>query len=325
MAGGVTYTSDALIASVKRRTALGTNQLLDTDDDILAYLGDELSSTLMPLIHSVQQEHWVQVVDVPLVQGQVNYFLPVRGVSNGLRYISCLDNQGNEYNFPKLRPEQIAGSYSWVTPYATSALFGFYFEDDHLVVYPKSQVQNPSANSIRFRYERQPNQLCSISDAGQIVSLDRVANTIVVSVIPGDWGIGSQVDITQSTMPFAPHGDDITITNIDILTSTLTVDAIPPKAIVNDWISLSGTSPVAQIPYQLYPLLCQAAVCRVLASLADLNPYEREVSRLEQMKKDALLMLAPRDMGNTDTVINRDNFIGSGGSGWWAGGGSWGF
>jgi hypothetical protein len=203
------------------------------------------------------------------------------------------------------------GSYSWVAPYATSALFGFYFQGSNLVAFPKSLITNPVALSVRFRFERQPNQMCSISEAGQITSI--TGNVIGLSQIPADWVVGNTVDITQSTMPFDPHGDDVIITAINSIGITITVNAVPTLAGINDWVSMSNTAPVAQIPFQLYPLLTQAVVCRVLASQADLNPFDRENKRLEDMKKDMLMLLQPRDMGNTDTVINKDNFFGSGG------------
>src|ERR1019366_372124 len=163
----IDYTVDGLIASIKRRITLPDAQNLYTADDLIAFMGDELSSTIVPLVHSVQQEYWVVRQDVPLVMNQLNYTIPVRGVANCLRLLTLVDTNGNELSFSLLRPENTASTYNWLSPYSTSTLYGFSMEDDHVVMFPKQFVTNPTM-SLRFRFERQPYQLCATTDAAQI-------------------------------------------------------------------------------------------------------------------------------------------------------------
>jgi len=99
---GVDYTTDALVSSIQRRILLPDAQNLYSPDDLIAMASEELSSTIEPLVHSVQQEYWVVKVDVPLVVNQTNYTLPLRGIVNGLRLVTLLDNGGNEIEFPLL-------------------------------------------------------------------------------------------------------------------------------------------------------------------------------------------------------------------------------
>src|ERR1043165_931954 len=101
---GVDYTVDRIISSIKRRITLPDAQNLYGDDDLIEFMGDELSSTIIPLVHSVQQEYWVNVHDVPLVQNQTDYKIPIRGCANGLRLVTLVDTNGNEIDYPKLRP-----------------------------------------------------------------------------------------------------------------------------------------------------------------------------------------------------------------------------
>jgi len=182
---GIDYTVEGLIASIKRRITLPDAQNLYTQDDLISFMGDEMSSTIEPLIHSVQQDYWVARVDVPLVQNQEKYTLPIRGIVNGLRLLTLVDPSGNEIEFPLLRPENTASTYNWLSPYSTSTLYGFYMEDDHVVVFPKQVVSNP-VMSFRFRFERMPNQLCATSEAAQITSLVG-GNVVGVDKIPTDW------------------------------------------------------------------------------------------------------------------------------------------
>lgn len=314
------YTTDALIASVKRRITLPDAQNLFSDTDIIAFLGDELSSTVIPLVHSVQQEYWVYRTDVPLVQGQTNYTIPVRGVANGLRLLTLVDNGGNEIEFPLLRPENTASTYNWLSPYSTSTLYGFNMEDDHIVMFPQQVVANP-VMSVRFRYERQPSQLCAVADAARITN---IAGTVVtVNEIPVGWSTSTVVDLVKGTPAFPSKGDDLTISNVNAGLIQLTIPNLPATAAIGDWLSVAGTSPIPQIPYQMFPYLCQCVANTCMAGMADSEPYKDGKAKEAQMKEDILKLLQPRDIGNVQTVINRGGLFDSGQFWGWSGGVYW--
>ncbi len=314
----IDYTTTGIIASIKRRITLPDAQNLYTPTDLIAFMTDEMSSTIEPLVHSVQQEYWVNRQDVTLVQGQTNYTIPVRGIMNGLRLITLVDNAGNEIEFPLLRPEYTASAYSWLSPYTTAVLCGFIMEDDHIVVFPKTVVNNPTM-SVRFRFERQPNQLCDVLDAGQITNVS--GNIVTVNNIPSDWTTATVFDIIKGTPAFVSRGDDLTITSIDPVLLTITFASLPSTVIEGDWVCLANTSPIPQIPFQLFPYLAQAVATKCLEGLADLEPLQSAQQKLGLMKEDALKVLQPRDVGNVQTVVNRSglfengNFWGWGGQG----------
>lgn len=314
----IDYTTEGIIASIKRRITLPDAQNLYTPSDLIAFMTDEMSSTIEPLVHSVQQEYWVNKLDVLLVQGQTDYTIPVRGIMNGLRLITLVDNAGNEIEFPLLRPEYTASAYSWLSPYTTAVLCGFIMEDDHIVVFPKTVVNNPTM-SVRFRFERQPNQLCGVLDAGQITAI--VGNVVTVNNIPSDWTTSTEFDIIKGTPAFVSRGDDLTISAIDPVLLTITFNSLPSSVAIGDWVCLANTSPIPQIPFQLFPYLAQAVATKCLEGLADLEPLQSAQQKLGLMKEDALKVLQPRDMGNVQTVVNRSglfengNFWGWGGQG----------
>src|ERR1019366_5413018 len=233
----IDYTVDGLIASIKRRITLPDAQNLYTPDDLIAFMGDELSSTIVPLVHSVQQEYWVVRQDVRLVMNQLNYTIPVRGVANGLRLLTLVDDNGNEINFNLLRPENTASTYNWLSPYSTSTLYGFNMEDDHIVMFPKSFVTNPTM-SLRFRFERQPSQLCATTDAAQIVSI--AGNVVTVNSVPTAWAITMLVDLIKGGPAFVSKGDDLVITNLNVGTSEITFASLPATAAKDDWIALAN-------------------------------------------------------------------------------------
>jgi len=318
---GIDYTSTALIASIKRRITLPDAQNLFTPEDLIAFLGDELSSTVIPLVHSVQQEYWIYRVTIPLVQGQERYTIPVRGVTNGLRLLTLVDNNGNEIEFPLLRPENTASTYNWLSPYSTSTLYGFYMEDDHIIVFPKQVVSNP-VMSIRFRFEREPSQLCATTEAAQITAI--AGNVATVNAIPLDWTTSLTFDLVNGQQAFQSKGDDLTITALNPLTSQITfTNPLPPFLNVGDWISVSNTSPIPQIPYQAFPYLAQCVATKCLESMGDTQSLQAAQQKLGLMKEDLLKLMQPRDMGNVQTVINRGGLFDSGQFWGWSGGIYW--
>jgi len=319
---GVDYTTTSLLASVKRRITLPDAQNLYSSEDLLAFMGDELSSTIIPLIHSVQQEYWVMKVDVPLVANQTNYTIPIRGITNGLRLVTTLNTNGNEGDFPLLRPEMTASSFSWLSPYTVSVLYGFYIEDDHIVVFPQQIVANP-VNSIRFRIERAPSQLCDVLDAAQVVSI--LGQVVTVNNIPSDWTTAMRYDLINGQPAFQSKGDDFVVSSLNSGTSEITfTTTLPTTLAVGDWISLANTSPIPQIPYQMFPYLAQCVASLCLAGLADQEPYQESQRKLAIMKEDLLKLMQPRDIGNVQTIVNRGGLFDNGAFwGWGSGGNYW--
>lgn len=312
----IDYTTTGLVSSVKRRITLPDAQNLYSATELIAFMSDELSSTIEPLVHSVQQEYWVEKVDVPLVAGVTNYLIPVRGIINGLRLITLVDNNDRESMFPLLRPEWTASASTWLAPYTTATIGGFYMEDDHIVVFPDTLINNPTM-SVRFRFERQPSSLCATTDAGQITVI--AGNVVTLDNVPSTWTTSMLFDIIKGTPAFVSRGDDLTITNVNVGLSQVTFSALPSTVLVGDWVSLANTSPIPQIPYQLFPYLAQCVAVLCLQGLDD-SELEVATKKLNIMKEDILKMLQPRDMGNVQTVVNRGGFFDTGAYYGWGGG-----
>lgn len=315
---GPDYSTDALVANIKRRITLPDAQNLFSPDDLIAFASDELSSSIEPIVHSVQQEYWVVRQDIPLVMNQANYTIPIRGIVNGLRLITLVDNADNEIMFPLLRPENTASSYNWLSPYSTATLCGFTLEDDHIVVFPKTVIMNPTM-SVRFRFERQPSQLCATTEAAQITVI--AGNVVTVNNIPSDWTTSLLYDLIKGTPTFVSKGDDLTVTTLNVGTSQVTFSALPTSVVVGDWISIANTSPIAQIPYQMFPYLAQCVAILALASSGETQSLTDAKNLKAQMKEDILKLLQPRDMGNVQTVVNRGGLFESGSYWGWTGGG----
>lgn len=316
---GINYTTDALLASVKRRITLPDAQNLFSPDDLIAFMTDELESTIIPLIHSVQQEYWVYIKDVQIVQNQNNYTIPVRGIVNGLRLVTLVDPTGkNETSFPLLRPENVSSTNSWLSPYGMGTAYGFTMEDDHIVAFPNLSIINPT-NLIRFRYERTPSQLCAVTAAAQITAIN--GTVVTVNNIPTDWSTATTVDIIKGSPAFVAKADDLAVSALDTNLLTITIPSLPSGAAIGDWVCFAGTSPIPQIPVQMFPYLAQCTANLCMASMADTEPYKDAMQKTALMKEDLLKLMQPRDIGNVQTIVNRGGFYDSGAFwGWGAGG-----
>jgi hypothetical protein len=184
-------------------------------------------------------------------------------------------------------------------------------------MFPKSFVTNPTM-SLRFRFERQPSQLCATTDAAQITNI--AGNVVTVNSISLSWATTMLVDLIKGGPAFVSKGDDLVITNLNIGTSEITFAALPAIAAIGDWIALAGTSPIPQLPYQMFPYLAQCVATKCLEGMADLEPHAVAMRKQDQMKEDLLKLMQPRDMGNVQTIVNRGGLFDSGQLWGWSGG-----
>ncbi len=154
-------------------------------------------------------------------------------------------------------------------------------------------------------------------EAGQITAI--VGNVVTVNNVPSDWTTSLVFDIVKGTPAFVSKGDDLAISAVNSLTGEITFSALPSTVVVGDWVAVANTSPIPQIPYQMFPFLAQCVATKCLEGLADLEPLEAAQRKQERMKEDLLKMLQPRDMGNVQTVVNRSGFFESGQYWGWGG------
>src|SRR6185312_7859189 len=159
--------------------------------------------------------------------------------------------------------------------------------------------------------------------AAQITAINGLVYT--VNNIPTDWTTATVVDMLKCSPAFAARADDLTIQAIDTNALTITLASFPTTstAAVGDWISVAGTSPVPQIPYQMFPYLAQCTANLCMAGMADSDPYKDGKNKEAQMKEDLLKLLQPRDIGNVQTIINRGGLFDSGQFWGWSGGIYW--
>lgn len=307
---GIDYTTDALLENTRTNCLTPEADALFTDTRLLAMLTFEQMTTLVPQIMKVQEEYFVHVVDIALDTDQTAYDMPERAIGKKLRDVSLVDTAGNEVYMSRLNPADLkfygqvntAGSSTWTEV--------FYLQNNSVMLLPGVPG---TYVSMRQRYYRRPSNLVATDAAGLITVID--TNTNTVTVTGGTWTTGDAVDFIDSTPSFDSLEDDAVITGVS--NSDVTFASLPTGLVVGDWISLAGTTPIPQLPYEAHPVLGQLGACKALEAMGDAN-VKMAWARYQQMANDFYAMITPRTDAPAQKIVSPNNISrrGWGGRGW---------
>ena len=75
---------------------------------------------------------------------------------------------------------------------------------------------------------------------------------------------------------------------------------------VGDWICPAQMSCIPQVPYDMFPLLVQRGIIRVLESLGDTQNLTVAERRYQDMAVDFARTVSPRIDGTPKKIVNRN-------------------
>lgn len=288
-----TFTAEKLITDVRRRSMLpNATGLGSSDTDILAYLNDALQGYIAPLLLGVGGEYLVAYEDVTTSVGTAKYSIPSRSLGNKLRDVMFLC--GDRYvSLQQAEPEQVAEYSTAGTPHA------FYVEGSNVVLVPAPDI----ATTLRLKYYRRPNELVLSTACLPITDAVGGSSPIISVASGGAAFVGVPVDVISNWSAFNNK-----VTNAIPLVAEATeiifsAGVISQEVLAGDWLCAADTSPVAQIPQELYPLLAQTAALEMADALN--NPRSGEVlKKIEIMKNQVMPLLTPRSEGTGRVIIN---------------------
>ena len=298
----IDYSVRTLLTSVKVRSMNASNQNTFTDDDMVRIASEELQSVLIPFIESVKGEYWVQIEDQPYIQGQKKYTMPERATGTKLRDVCLVDNQGNEVLLNNINIEDMKSSWAYA-PYQ----FGFYLQDNQVVLVLGNLIGSGNYQSVRMKYFRRPNTLIDTANAGQVLNIDTGTNEVTLNYAPTTWSTATLFDCINSMPPFQSRVDNQTITGIAGF--VLTFSTIPSGLSVGDWVSEANFSPIPQIPVEAHRLLEILTAARILQYSGDpsFTVFQAEA---EQAKRDLIQVISPRVDGSPRKIPIRNRLWG---------------
>jgi hypothetical protein len=273
------YTVDTLVALIKTRGAIPTNQQLFTAAVIADMANDEMKLNIVPLIMSVREEYFATYEDQVLVSGQNSYDIPSDAIGMSLDDVYIV-RAGVEYPLPRLsRKEASAGN----------AVTGYYIYNNKIVLYPLPTDTTPT---LRLCYSRRPLKLTPNVNGGQVT--DITGNVLTLSFVPAIWDTGDKLNSVNDNQPFETTNAEMTI--VTSSSPTVEVDDVTGVSI-GDWVSVQGESIIPQILEEAHPTLAQATVVKLLEALGDREGMKAAEAKLEQNKKDLLTLINPRVSG----------------------------
>ncbi len=308
----IDYTSAANILSVKRRAMLPTSQQLYGDVEIVKILTEELHADIAPMLMSVREDYMLHYFDQAINTGVNVYEIPTRAIGTKLKDAVLLNSNGFEISIQRLEPGQI--KHQWWTGQTGmyNRRVGFFFEDDQIRLFP--DTQNLDTYTLRMKYFRRPNNVIQTTEAAQITNVNGSALTVdkipaTLYSIANAWSTSLLFDIIKGTPSFRSRGDDLAITQLDINAKQLTFSAIPSGVVVGDWVSIAGTSPIAQIPYEVHNLLDQRASVKILEGMGD--PLVATAAGVYKDMVDKFkVMVAPRADDSPKRVVRNSQLFG---------------
>lgn len=299
----ITFTTDELINEIKTRQTVPTSQGTFDGSDFVRLLNAAMLQKVVPAIHRVKEEYFIKYTDSAIVANQANYSIPVRAVGGQLRDVVYVDSGGVESELPRLQPEDLKRAIP---------TYGVVLRAHEVIMSPTPLT---ALGSIRFYYERRPNNLCGVADAGKISSIDTVLHKVVVATKPSTWAVGTKIDFTSGDPIFQSRGDGYAITGISGF--TISFASLPTDLAVGDFAAASGFSPIPQLPYEGHLVMAQYAAAWAMRSLSNKRPAEDAEKSADGMLKDFVDLINPRIDGETKRFANTGaGIFGSGGDGW---------
>jgi hypothetical protein len=306
-------TTDDLIRSVKRRALIPSDQVTFSIDDFREILNEELEMRVTKILLQAHEEYLVNICYYPLNDAnlEATFRIPTRAIGNKLRGACFLNENGVITSLTRINPENL--KFFQKIGYQT---FSFYVQNDNLILTQSTVARN--ANWLRMYYFLKPSTLVENKYAAIIQSVDSLTGEIVVDKIPSTFASASTFEITQALPPNRLYRYDIPVASINNTAKTMTFNIADLKLATNplstesnkialvpgDFITISGTSIVPQVPQELHPYLAQRAACACLEALGDAAGLTSAQAKLADMENALADFFDNRVEGSVEKINN---------------------
>lgn len=295
------FTSNSLIADVKRRSHVPESQVTFQTEDFLAFANDEMRIGMVPSMLQFHEEYFVYEVRVPLVVGQTEYPVPPRALGGRIRSIFFMDNIGNYKEMARINPDDIVY-------YQRRSMINyphvFYMRNNSIV--PVPEVSTSSNGVFIFHIFMRPNEIVTEDRVGIITNVNALTGEVTFSKLPSILTVGSLCDMIEVEGGHRLKGIEKEVLAIDTSTKTLTfaVADIPADLKVGDHVALMGETIIPMIPDELHSILAQRVVCRCLEAQGDQAGLAAANTKLQEMEVRMGNLIDNRIEGAPQKVMN---------------------
>jgi hypothetical protein len=289
----IDYTTVGLLASIRRRASIPSTVTTGSDDSsLLAYLNEELQLHMAAQLVSVREEYYLRHSDTAL--STTTYRIPTRALGGSLRNVQLLDGSAR----PVLQLSRL--SQEKLPNYATQAqTIGYLVEGNNIRLYPSASWGG--ATTLRISYFERPSEVVVIGNGTRAIqAINTGTNQVTISSSTG-FTTSTAVDFIKSNANFECLSIDVLPTGV--ASTVLTFSSLPSGLAVGDYVSLAQTSPVAQLPAEFVPVLCQRVAVRFLAAINDTVQLEVAQTELARMQASIGILTAPRVEGGPRKIF----------------------
>ncbi len=319
--------ASALIASVRRNGMFGPSNgdAFPLNEDILAWLNEEMPLCLTPLLMKPREERFVAKTPFETTVDLAEYPIPARSVWSDIRDVQVLVPGSSPEAWVSLfptPPEQASQPWGWCWAWTDAYPAGYYVEADQIVIVPPP----PRVYSMRIKWFRRPAQIVSAGYSDFASYSDTGEGSATVGST-ADMATGN-FDLVSFVAPYLPVMEDLAATVTNGTTLTFSDLTAAQRVLLADYAAAGTTmfiaaecSPAAQIPADLAPLLSTRATYRALQ--AKQKPeWENWLRSAEMLEKKLLTAMTPRADGLPQhVVVTNAPGMGNGGGGYGYGGG----
>jgi hypothetical protein len=300
------YTTDDLILGIKRRASIPTANATFQAADFLALADDEIRSVLLPRILSARESYYSFSIDQTLSPTSAVYSVPTRAIGAKLDGIYLVNSStGQKINLSLVGEEEVYDPT--VSPTGNPA---FYFKGNAVVLVPFPV--DSTYDTLRMAIFIRPSALAQTSVCAQVTG---IAGAIVTCAsVPTTFTTASPLDCLNGKPHYDFRAIDQTPTAVTTGTSgTVTFSTLPSGLTIGDWLSLSETSPVVQIPTEFQPILEQRGANACLRAQGMAQQLQAGEGALKAME-DTFLLINPRaerepkKIRNTSGLLRRNSW-----------------
>ncbi len=246
-------------------------------------LGDaEIRSYIIPLLLR-SREYYLAYDDDRAINSTGVYVISPRAIGSKLINAALLDGTTIQ-------------ELTWITEdelyrldQAPRGIPGIYIKRNSVILVPATEH---GFSQIRLTMSIRPGNLVATTSAAQITSINTGTNTLTFTTIPSSFVTSLTYDIIQNQ----PHFDHISIDQVasSITSTTMVFSSLSSRIAVGDWVSISQTSPVIQVPADLQPLLEQKVSASILRFQGDKDSAAAAEAEVKRMQDDTMALYVPR-------------------------------
>lgn len=280
--------------------------------NILAIADEETLSVVVPSVIERRANYYVRREDTTIVSGTARYRISSRALAATTRHVALVDANGNESPVIEEQYEN-RGQYAGSTGFSWPRRAMCVIEGDEIVLLP---TPNTSGLTLRVSYEWRPGRLVEASAACLVTGITQPFSyaTVYAGPVPATWTTSDRFDFIESRPNFDLLLRDQTATSISSGSSlTLNNDLADEAGIAvgvrsltkpDMYITLTGETPVLQVPDTLQSVVYMLTTSRVLRDLGRHLAADKHLEAASSKLRLGLKLLTPRNRGKTRKAVD---------------------